>query len=379
MPRMARDRRRELLAIRDLCYAGLDVEALCTAVNERLTRCLRADAVVFAQLDPATGLHVACWHRGWSGELFHACMTRAFFASPAMDPGRLAPRRKRVYRVEELAAEDGGDASADPWLRLRAEHGLAHEVAVSLAEGGRGWGHLHLSRRAEGDGGGGPFTSGDLEFLSALVPHLTAAMRNAAVRAALAATGGGRAGTGVVALDAAGAIEFATGVGRRAVEPGTALECAVQPLLARLRRQIRGDDAPAPIPTLTINDRDTRALYRLTAELVAAEAEGGARRGLLLLEPARAAHELETLLHFGLTAREGEVVLGVLRGDKSARIAARLGISAHTVEHHLRHVFAKVGVGSRPALAARLMGVLEELHAPPSQGRAPVPAAGAGA
>jgi DNA-binding CsgD family transcriptional regulator len=190
-------------------------------------------------------------------------------------------------------------------------------------------------------------------------------MRNAAVRAALAATRGARGGTGVVALGPDGEVEFATGVGRHVVEPGTALECAAQPLLARLRRQIRGDDPPAPIPTLTITDRDTRSLYRLSAELVSGD--DGARRGLLLLEPARAAHELETLLHFGLTAREAEVVLGVLRGETGGRIAARLGISAHTVEHHLRHVFAKVGVASRPALAARLMGVLEELHhAPPA-------------
>lgn len=52
----------------------------------------------------------------------------------------------------------------------------------------------------------------------------------------------------------------------------------------------------------------------------------------------------------GLTAREDEVVRLVARGMSNKAIAARLGISARTVEGHLNHVFEKLGVASRTEL-----------------------------
>ena len=51
-----------------------------------------------------------------------------------------------------------------------------------------------------------------------------------------------------------------------------------------------------------------------------------------------------------LTAREREVVSLVAEGLPNKAIAARLGISARTIEGHLIHVFAKLGVTSRTEL-----------------------------
>lgn len=53
-----------------------------------------------------------------------------------------------------------------------------------------------------------------------------------------------------------------------------------------------------------------------------------------------------------LTATESEIVAHVGRGLSNGEIAARLHISRRTVESHLAHVYAKVGVSSRSALAA---------------------------
>jgi DNA-binding NarL/FixJ family response regulator len=68
-------------------------------------------------------------------------------------------------------------------------------------------------------------------------------------------------------------------------------------------------------------------------------------------------------LHFGirpgngvtLTAREREVVRLVVDGASNDEIGARLGISARTVESHLRRLFERVGVASRTELAARAL------------------------
>ncbi|MBL9014763.1 MAG: HD domain-containing protein [Myxococcales bacterium] len=52
-----------------------------------------------------------------------------------------------------------------------------------------------------------------------------------------------------------------------------------------------------------------------------------------------------------LTDREVEVLRLVARGQSNKQIAAKLGISPKTVQHHVAHVYAKIGVGSRAGAA----------------------------
>jgi HD-GYP domain-containing protein (c-di-GMP phosphodiesterase class II) len=51
----------------------------------------------------------------------------------------------------------------------------------------------------------------------------------------------------------------------------------------------------------------------------------------------------------GLTERELEVLLVLVRGESNQAIAQDLGISAKTVGHHVQHVYQKAGVRSRAA------------------------------
>jgi HD-GYP domain-containing protein (c-di-GMP phosphodiesterase class II) len=51
----------------------------------------------------------------------------------------------------------------------------------------------------------------------------------------------------------------------------------------------------------------------------------------------------------GLTGRELEVLLVLMRGASNQEIAADLGISAKTVGHHVQHVYQKAGVRTRAA------------------------------
>jgi len=48
-----------------------------------------------------------------------------------------------------------------------------------------------------------------------------------------------------------------------------------------------------------------------------------------------------------LTPREGEILRALAAGDGIAEIAARLGISALTVQSHVKNILAKLGVHSR--------------------------------
>jgi DNA-binding CsgD family transcriptional regulator len=53
-----------------------------------------------------------------------------------------------------------------------------------------------------------------------------------------------------------------------------------------------------------------------------------------------------------LTVRERQIARLITMGESAKRIAARLGISEHTVRHHTERVFTKLGVRSRAAVAA---------------------------
>jgi DNA-binding NarL/FixJ family response regulator len=53
----------------------------------------------------------------------------------------------------------------------------------------------------------------------------------------------------------------------------------------------------------------------------------------------------------GLTEREIEVLGLVARGLSNREIAARLVVSPRTAEHHVQHIYGKIGVSSRAAAA----------------------------
>ena len=77
------------------------------------------------------------------------------------------------------------------------------------------------------------------------------------------------------------------------------------------------------------------------------------------LDPEAAAREVGAASHrvrqrpralpAGLTERELEVLLVLVRGWSNRETAEDLGISAKTVGHHVQHVYQKVGVRSRVA------------------------------
>lgn len=52
-----------------------------------------------------------------------------------------------------------------------------------------------------------------------------------------------------------------------------------------------------------------------------------------------------------LTSRQTQIMDGVVLGRTNRQIALSLGISEHTVEHHLKVIFRRLGVASRTAAA----------------------------
>jgi HD-GYP domain-containing protein (c-di-GMP phosphodiesterase class II) len=98
---------------------------------------------------------------------------------------------------------------------------------------------------------------------------------------------------------------------------------------------------------------------RLTEEQAADELVRSVRAGALdgdcvaavLTAAGQAASAPRDLRPAGLSAREIEVVRLVAAGHSNPEIASELVISRRTAEHHVQHVYAKLGVRSRAAVA----------------------------
>jgi DNA-binding CsgD family transcriptional regulator len=108
------------------------------------------------------------------------------------------------------------------------------------------------------------------------------------------------------------------------------------------------------LPSSIFIDPEHHQRYRIVAERMLDQ--GDSPRAMLVVEPIRAIDSVELLRLTGLTDREAEVALVTLRGFTSARGALSLRISEHTFLSHLKHVYRKLGVGSRGELAALLLG-----------------------
>lgn len=92
-----------------------------------------------------------------------------------------------------------------------------------------------------------------------------------------------------------------------------------------------------------------RSLVRLGRRL-------GDPSGLVVLRGGEAqTARLEAMTRcFGLTRREAEAALGVMRGETPAAIARRLSVSIHTVRTHLAQAYAKTGTAGRAEMAVKL-------------------------
>jgi DNA-binding CsgD family transcriptional regulator len=64
------------------------------------------------------------------------------------------------------------------------------------------------------------------------------------------------------------------------------------------------------------------------------------------------AHSGEVSESHGLSAREAEVMSLIADGQTNGQIAARLFLAEKTVKNHVRRIYSKLGVGSRPAAIA---------------------------
>src|SRR5204863_6012379 len=104
------------------------------------------------------------------------------------------------------------------------------------------------------------------------------------------------------------------------------------------------------------SDRPWRAA--LTADAAAAELRSMSAAGRLdgeaverVLAAAGHRRSARPPLPAGLTAREAEVLRLLCLGLTTRQVADRLVISAKTADHHVQHIYTKIGASTRSAAA----------------------------
>jgi len=129
------------------------------------------------------------------------------------------------------------------------------------------------------------------------------------------------------------------------------------PGMRQALQELSGSDTPAEsvanvLAALGIpvgRDADRVQVSQLAA------AAGTSRFVLTLRSPDRVDALHDWARHYGMTAREVDVVACVSQGLRNAEIAKSLGLSIRTIENHLRSIFGKAGVGCRTQLVHDLL------------------------
>ncbi|MEU4443365.1 LuxR C-terminal-related transcriptional regulator [Actinosynnema sp. NPDC050801] len=338
--------RREVAA---LATAGLGVAELHRAAIDVVERVVPTDLTCWASLDPDTAV-ISSMTSGPTRVPAEYEPLLAACEYGGVEPHTFAELARRPGVVARLSDAPSRDVARcgrfnEVWRPL----GLHHELRAVFRVDGTCWGAAGLVRR-------GGFTDREAEFIASVAPALAAATR-AAARGGDHRTGGDPA---IVVVGPDGTPRAATAAARTwrdeldEVAPGR---------FAVMLRAVVAGARSSGSGTFRARVRDASGGWillranRLLAEgddqetvVTVARASGGELLGLLLAA-------------YGLTAREREVCHEVIGGRSTSDIAARLAISAHTVQDHLKSVFAKVDVRSRGELVAKLR---PEEHAAPS-------------
>ncbi|MBJ2121511.1 helix-turn-helix transcriptional regulator [Arthrobacter sp. MSA 4-2] len=331
--------RREII---QLAAAGFGVSELHAAAIELVSRTVSTELTCWASIDPETQV-ISSMVSG-ENRIPIEYEPRLAEAEYSMDEphtfAALARRGITLARLSDLAADDRWRSTRlhSIWRPL----GMDEELRVMFRTDGVCWGAAGLVRS------GIEFTAREVEFLAAIAPAIGSATRLAVRSEAKGGTGRGRPALVIIAADGR-----LVGVTPDARDWQERLD-AIAPGRFQVMMQVMASGshaAEAGYFRARLRDADGRWAVLQASTLIGGEEDQVA----VAIEPVTGDQLVGLLLlAYDLSAREREICREVIGGYSTAEIASHLFISVHTVQDHLKSVFAKVGVRSRGELVARL-------------------------
>ncbi|MET0459649.1 MAG: helix-turn-helix transcriptional regulator [Ilumatobacteraceae bacterium] len=336
--------------IGSICQRAADERELRVAVLAELRSAVPFDAFAWLLTDPVT------------------CVGSSPVADvPDMSDLPRVIRAKYLSRVNRwthlapdvaatlVGSTDSDRSGRDTWCGMLAGYGIVDVASVVFRDAMGCWGFIDLWRRT------GPFTGEECHLLGALNGLLTPSLRRAQLPTFATASTLHVDGPAVLLLD-----DDLTVVGHtersecylRALLPtddgGTAIPAAAFNVAAQLLAIEAGnDDRPAQARIHVPG----RSWMTTSAARITATAPHGPTIAVSI-EPTPPAERASLYARVaGLTGRETDVLHAVVTGRDTRRAAHVLAISEHTVQDHLKAIFAKTSTDSRRLLIARATGV----------------------
>lgn len=321
-----------ILELIEIAHSIPDRNAMLQAVWEKFERLVPFSGAIHLPFDPVT--------RSFSlqGHVSRYCPSKllflfvVYYAPPCPARSSRVPMNNlnQAFRLTDIIspAELSDTEYGRDFLPL---HPYFYEMGAVLGSQGDLIGTLGFHRRREN----GDFTDRHKEILGLIAPHLSRAIHNQQLLETISRS----CDIGII----------------RSIGKG-------QPLyLSEEAKRALGDKPIETIPDPGLSNapvffKSDTGVYRVRS------AKGMGTERLLLLEPVPNDRDPKsTLAGLGLTRRQEEVALWVIRGYSNRMIAKKLFISEQTVKDHLQDVFEHIKVKSRAALIAKVLGTKEAL------------------
>ena len=348
--------------IEALASGAVDARDLRRDVLAELREVIGFDAYVWLLTDPVTAV-------GAAPLADVPCMEEL----PSLIKAKYATHLHRWTVLRQLAspvallcsALDGELTQSRPWRDVLHRYGIGDVASVVFADQFGCWGFLDLWR----DNARQQFGNADAEFIGSVVAPLTAALRRCQAGTFIepAIPRRRQVGPVVLTLDDDLRITSRTAASQAWLDvllppesDERAIPASVYNVAAQLIAAEDGIDGHAASARTHLADGFwlTLRAARLSCDEQQAGASASGQETLVVtIEEASAAERLEMFsLAFGLTAREREL-LGLLAAGRSTRTMARdMSLSEHTIQDHLKSIFAKTGGRDRVTLLSRALG-----------------------
>jgi DNA-binding CsgD family transcriptional regulator len=332
---------------------GLDTRSLRVALLDEIRPNVPFDAYVWLLTDPETCVGSAPLAEAPSLADLPA-LIRLKYLTPTNRWTNVASNTP----VTLVSATNGDRSRSRIWDELLAGYGIDDVVSTVFRDQYGCWGFLDLWRR------GGTFGADECALLQKAAPVMTTSLRRSLLPTFAHASAGVDQPSGPAVLLLSDQLRLLTQTLQadaylrellptdhdRSPVPAGAYNVAAQ-LLANEA----GVDAHAPSARVHVRDGLWVTLRAARIDTTSPHDAASIAVSIELTPPGERAALFARVV--GLTEREAELLNQLIGGSNTRELARRLFVSEHTVQDHLKSMFAKAGVNSRGALIARSTGL----------------------
>ena len=344
--------------IEAICADFLDGRSLRLQVLAILREVIDFDAYVWLLTDPVTAVGVAPLAEvPCLPEL--PALIGAKYATPV---NRWTVLQLQSSPVGTLSDAVGGELSRSlMWRDVLCRYGTGDVASAVFADQFGCWGFLDLWRNTTR----GPFSTAEAGLIATITAPLATALRQCQARTFVDPATPHRPDLGpvVLTLDDHLRIASRTAASRAWLdallppEPDQkAIPASVYNVAAQLLAVEKGVDAHPAFARTHLADGFWLALRaaRLSPDQPPAER---AATIVVTIEEASASERLELFGRaFGLTAREYQLFGLLVTGSDTRSMARQMSLSEHTIQDHLKSIFAKTGAHDRVTVLSRALG-----------------------